>query len=109
MLFTTPAGWPMLAVDDLDRRRVRGLLLRISVFSIPMLLEERADALTAMGTSTALVWNNQPVMLTWGDPPRPLPVQPCDRSPGLIMVFPVIGHGTWHAYHATRPEMWEAS
>ena len=31
-----------------------------------MLLDERIDALTAMGTSMALVWNNLPVMLTWG-------------------------------------------
>ena len=38
----------------------------ISAFSIPMLLDERVDALTAMGTSMALVWNNLPVMLTWG-------------------------------------------
>jgi uncharacterized membrane protein len=22
---------------------------------------------------------------------------------GLIMVFPVLGHGTWHAYRAIRP------
>ena len=38
----------------------------ISVFAIPMLLDERVDALTAMGTSMALVWNNLPVMLAWG-------------------------------------------
>ena len=31
-----------------------------------MLLNERVDAFTAMGTSMALVWNNLPVMLTWG-------------------------------------------
>ena len=31
-----------------------------------MMLEERVDALTAMGTSMALVWNNLPVMLAWG-------------------------------------------
>ena len=33
----------------------------ISAFSIPMLLDERVDAFTAMGTSMALVWNNLPV------------------------------------------------
>ena len=31
-----------------------------------MMLEERVDALTAMGTSMQLVWNNLPVMLAWG-------------------------------------------
>ena len=38
----------------------------ISAFSIPMLLTERVDALTAMGISMALVWNNLSAMLTWG-------------------------------------------
>jgi uncharacterized membrane protein len=28
---------------------------------------------------------------------------------GVIVVFPVLGHGTWHAYRTTRPETWDAS
>ena len=32
----------------------------------PMLLDEKIDAFTAMGTSISLVWNNLPVMITWG-------------------------------------------
>ena len=31
-----------------------------------MLLDKRVDALTAMGTSVALVWNNLPTMMMWG-------------------------------------------
>ena len=76
----------------------------ISAFSIPMMLDERVDALTAMGTSMALVWNNLPVMLTWGAIVLgAVLVQPGDRAlSGLIVVFPVLGHGTWHAYRAYR-------
>ena len=36
------------------------------VFAIPMLLDEKTDAFTAMGTSISLCWNNLAVMLAWG-------------------------------------------
>ena len=75
----------------------------ISAFSIPMLLNERVDALTAMGTSMALVWNNCPVMLTWGAIVLGLFLLSLATGlVGLIVVFPVLGHGTWHAYRAIR-------
>ena len=38
----------------------------ISVFAVPMLLEEQTDALSALGISMAMVWNNLAVMLAWG-------------------------------------------
>src|SRR5438874_1937038 len=70
----------------------------ISAFSIPMLLTERTDALTAMGTSMALVWNNLPVMLTWAAIMLALIfVGIVTGLLGMIVVFPVLGHGSWHA------------
>jgi uncharacterized membrane protein len=77
----------------------------ISAFSIPMLLDERVDALTAMGTSMALVWNNLPVMLTWGAVVLALFLL-CLATGlvGLIVVFPMLGHGTWHAYRDIWPQ-----
>ena len=75
-----------------------------------MLLTERTDALTAMGTSMALVWNNLPVMLTWGAIMLVLFVLGIVTGLlGLIVVFPVLGHGTWHAYRAMRPKSWRAA
>ena len=66
-----------------------------------MLLDERRDALTAMGTSMALFWNNLPVMLTWGAIVLGLfLVSLATGLVGLIVVFPLLGHGTWHAYRA---------
>jgi uncharacterized membrane protein len=56
-----------------------------------------------MGTSTALVWNNLPVMLTWGAIVLLLfLVCLATGLLGLIVVFPVLGHGTWHAYRAIK-------
>jgi uncharacterized membrane protein len=75
----------------------------ISAFSIPMLLSERTDALTAMGTSMALVWNNLPVMLTWAAIMLALIfVGIVTGLLGMIVVFPVLGHGSWHAYRTMR-------
>ncbi len=101
MLFTTPTGWAMLVVGSAIGGLFAAFSFAISAFSIPMLLNERVDALTAMGTSTALVWNNLPVMLTWGALVLALFLL-CLATGlvGLIVVFPVLGHGTWHAYRA---------
>jgi uncharacterized membrane protein len=66
-----------------------------------MLLNERTDALTAMGSSMALVWNNLPAMLTWGAIVLALFLFSLVTGlVGLIVVFPLLGHGTWHAYQA---------
>src|SRR5690606_13907031 len=66
MLFTTPIGWAMLIVGTLIGGLFAAFAFAISAFSVPILLSERLDALTAMGRSMALVWNNLPVMLAWG-------------------------------------------
>jgi uncharacterized membrane protein len=104
MLFTTPTGWAMLIVGGAVGGLFAAFSFAISAFSIPMLLSERVDALTAMGTSTALVWNNLPAMLTWGIIVLALFLLSLATGLlGLIVVFPLLGHGTWHAYRAIRP------
>ena len=104
MLFTTPTGWAMLIVGGAVGGLFAAFSFAISAFSIPMLLSERVDALTAMGTSTALVWNNLSVMLTWGIIVLALFLLSLATGLlGLIVVFPLLGHGTWHAYRAIRP------
>jgi uncharacterized membrane protein len=103
MLFTTPMGWAMLVVGSAVGALFAAFSFAISVFSIPMLLGERVDALTAMGTSMALVWNNLPVMLAWGAIVLGLVLLSLATGLiGLIVAFPVLGHGTWHAYRSIR-------
>jgi uncharacterized membrane protein len=103
MLFTTPTGWAMLLVGGAVGGLFAAFSFAISAFSIPMLLNERIDALTAMGTSAALVWNNLPVMLTWGAIVVGLfLISLATGLLGLIIVFPILGHGTWHAYRAVK-------
>ena len=103
MLFTTPIGWAMLIVGTLIGGLFAAFAFAISAFSVPMLLGERLDALTAMGRSMALVWNNLPVMLTWAAIVLGLiGIGLATGLLGLIIVFPLLGHGTWHAYRAIR-------
>ncbi|MGE0237244.1 MAG: DUF2189 domain-containing protein [Parvibaculaceae bacterium] len=103
MLFTSWTGWAMLAVGSAVGGLFAAFSFAISTFSIPMLLDEETDAFTAMGTSISLVWNNLPVMLTWGVLVLALFLLGVATALiGLIVVFPLLGHATWHAYKAMR-------
>ena len=76
----------------------------VSVFSVPMLLDRRVDALTAMATSMKLVWNNITPMMAWGAMVLAL-FAACVATGlvGMIVIFPLLGHATWHAYRAMAP------
>ena len=102
-LLKNPPGWALLFVGTLVGGLFAAFSFAISVFSIPMLLNERTDALTAMGSSMALVWNNLGPMLVWGAIVLALTaIGIATGLTGLIVVFPVLGHATWHAYTAVR-------
>lgn len=103
MLFTTPTGWAMLLVGSLIGALFAGFAFAVSVFSVPMLLDRRVDALTAMGVSTAMVWNNLRPMLAWGTVVLVLfLLSVATGLVGLVIVFPWLGHATWHAYRDMR-------
>jgi uncharacterized membrane protein len=103
MLLTTPAGWAMLVVGTLIGGLFAAFGFAISVFSIPMLLDRRMDALTAMGTSMAMVWNNLSPMIAWGAVVLALfAASAVTGFLGFIVIFPLLGHATWHAYRAMR-------
>ncbi|WP_027068300.1 DUF2189 domain-containing protein [Euryhalocaulis caribicus] len=99
LLISEPIGWAMLLVGTLVGGLFAAFAFAISVFSIPMLLDRRVDALTAMGTSMALVWNNISPMFIWGATVLALFLVCIGTGLlGLIVIFPLLGHATWHAY-----------
>jgi len=101
MLFTTPEGWAMLAVGGAVGGLFAAFSFAISMFAMPMLLDRRTDTFTAMGTSISLVWNNLPVMLAWGAIALVLfLIAVASGLIGLILIFPLLGHATWHSYRA---------
>ena len=105
MLFTTGTGWAMLLVGTAVGGLFAAFSFAISAFSIPMLVNESIDALTAMGSSMALVWNNLRVLLLWAAIVLGLFLASLVTGMlGLIVIYPLLGHATWHAYRAVRPE-----
>jgi uncharacterized membrane protein len=105
MLFTTETGWTMLAVGTAVGGLFAAFSFAISAFSIPMLLNEPIDALTAMGSSMALVWNNLRVLLIWAAIVL-IGFLICLGSCmlGLVVIYPLLGHATWHAYRAVQSD-----
>jgi uncharacterized membrane protein len=103
LLIGTPLGLAMVITGTLIGALFAAFGFASSVFSIPMLVEEPTDVLTAMGTSIAIVWNNLRVMIAWGVIVLVLfVISVATGFLGLIIVFPLLGYGTWHAYRAMR-------
>ncbi|MEW9616488.1 DUF2189 domain-containing protein [Shinella sp. S4-D37] len=103
MLVSTPEGLGMLVVGTAVGGLFAAFSFAISTFAIPMLLAEKTDAFTAMGTSISLTFRNLPVMLAWGAIVLALTVLAIATGfLGLVVIFPLLGHGTWHSYRAIR-------
>jgi uncharacterized membrane protein len=80
------------------------LIFALSVISIPMLLDESVDAITAALASVRLVLTQPGVMLLWGVLLTVLVVVAMlPGFAGLLVAAPVVGHASWHAYRAAIP------
>ncbi len=109
-MFTTPQGWGLLVVGSATGGLFAAFSFAISAFSIPMLMHERKDALTAMGVSMAMAWSNKRLAIVWGAIVIALfALSLLTALVGLIVVFPILGHATWHAYVAMRGDVVEAA
>lgn len=79
------------------------LVFAITVVSIPMILDRDTDAITAAITSIEVVATQPGVMLFWGALIVAL-VAAASLLPlafGLVLVGPLLGHATWHAYRGS--------
>lgn len=100
-LFTTYRGWALLLVGTAVGGLFAAFAFALSLFSVPMLMAERRDALTAMGLSLALTIQNLRVCLVWGSfVVAGIALSTVTGLVGLAVIFPVLGHGSWHAWHA---------
>ena len=78
------------------------VIFAASAFSLPMLMDRRADAVTAVITSVNAVLRNKRAMALWAL------IIVATVLLGILtawlafaVVLPVIGHATWHAYRET--------
>jgi uncharacterized membrane protein len=71
----------------------------VGAFSIPMLLDRTVDAVTAVLSSISAVLNNKVAMAVWGMVIiASVLLGIVTGFIGLVVILPVIGHATWHAY-----------
>ena len=78
------------------------LIFCASAFSLPMIMDRKADMITAMVTSVNAVLLNKRVMLVWaGLILLCLLIGFATAFIGLLVLLPLIGHATWHAYQET--------
>jgi uncharacterized membrane protein len=97
------------------------LVFAAAAFSLPMMVDRRVDAVTAVVTSINAVLRNKAAMAVWAGcivlavaPGFALLLMGHDRGGGfawlmiaLGVTLPLIGHATWHGYRATiDPSAW---
>jgi uncharacterized membrane protein len=79
-----------------------------SAFSLPMLMDRKADTVTAVVSSVNATLRNKPAMAVWlvlivlltG-------IGFASAFVGLAVLFPLLGHATWHAYRdVIDPSAW---
>jgi uncharacterized membrane protein len=100
-VLTTLRGWGLLVVGSAVGGLFAAFAFAIGLFSVPMLLVRRCDALTALGLSFAMTTHNLRPCLAWGGiVAAGMAIGAVTGLLGLIVVFPVLGYGTWHAWRA---------
>jgi uncharacterized membrane protein len=103
-VLTTPAGWTMAIVGIAVGFVFALAVLVLSVVSFPLLLDRDVGMGTAIATSIKVVEANPGTMALWGLIIAVLLV--LGSIPlllGLAIVFPVLGHATWHLYRKVLP------
>jgi uncharacterized membrane protein len=98
-VFTTSAGWAMIAAGVGVGFLFAVVALALSVVSFPLLLDRDVRLETAVATSIRAVAVNPVPMAAWGlIVAAGLVVGSIPFLLGLAIVLPVLGHATWHLY-----------
>jgi uncharacterized membrane protein len=100
-LFTTWHGWALVIFGNGIGAMFAALTFSISVVSFPLLLDKNVGVRTAVVTSIKAVWANPIWMTAWGlIIATALLIGSLPALLGLAVIFPVLGHSTWHLYRA---------
>ena len=92
--------YPLFALAYIGAGSVfAAIVFATTVVAIPMLLDRNGDFYTAMATSLLAVIRNIVTMIVWAALIVVLSaIGFATLMFGLIVIFPLLGHATWHAY-----------
>jgi uncharacterized membrane protein len=106
MPIESEGGWrqllPFLGVGSTVGALFAGLVFATCAFSLPMILDRKVDGITAIITSVNAVLRNKGAMLVWASLiGLSVVLGFATALLGFVVLLPVIGHATWHAYRET--------
>ena len=97
-----PDNWEFVVVYLAVGGMFALLVFSTAVVSIPMILDRDTDAVSAAITSIRVMLSNPGVMLLWGAVITALITAALlPWGLGLVLIGPLLGHATWHAYRGT--------
>lgn len=98
-LFTTEQGFGFFLVFSISGGLAALVVFATGVVTLPMMNERRQDIITCVVTSLRVVQHNPGPMLLWALMLVVLiAVGFATLLLGLIVLLPLLGHATWHAY-----------
>lgn len=90
---------PFLALGTIVGAVFTGIVFFLSAFTQPILVERKVDLATAVLTSVNAVWLNKIPMMIWGAIIfTAVVIGFLTGFVGFIILMPLIGFATWHAY-----------
>lgn len=76
------------------------IVFTLSVVAVPLIIDRHASATDAMWTSARVTFANVPAMLIWAALIVGLTALGfITLLVGMVVIAPLLGHATWHAYH----------
>lgn len=99
---------PYLGIGSVVGALFCAITFAATAFALPMLLDRRADAITAVVTSIHATLKNKASMCLWAIIIGvAVLVGFATMLVGFIVLLPLLGHATWHAYRETiDASMW---
>jgi uncharacterized membrane protein len=99
MLLFTPKGLGLLIVGSIVGGIIASCVFVVSAVSVPAMLAQPVDAVSAARASALAVKLNAKPMVLWaGLIAMMMAAGFATMFVGLVFAFPLIGHATWHAY-----------
>lgn len=100
-LLLTVEGLSLLIVGTLLGAILAALVFAVTVVSLPLVMDREIDAISAVIASLDAVRRNWKPLLLWAWLIAALTaVGIASFYLGLIVIFPLLGHASWHAYRA---------